>query len=953
MAAKITAPIAAAGVGAVKLAADFEKGMSNVQSISGASGKQLDKLSAKAKEMGAKTKFSAKEATEAYQYMAMAGWKTGSMLDGIEPIMKLAGAANEDLATTSDIVTDALTGFNMTAKDAGRFTNVIAAASTNSNTDVRKLGESFKYCAPLAGALGYSVEDVSKGLGLMANSGVKASQAGTSMRALFTRMASPTKQSAAAMEKLGISLTDSSGKMKPFDAVLKKMRKSFQGLTEEEKAQYAAMLAGQNGMSGLLAMVNASDKDFKKLSKSIDNSSGVNKKLDKTVDTVRNTLSGLEKPTKESAAAMEALGINIKDSNGKTKPLDTTLKKLRETFRGLSREEQKQYASAIAGKKGMSALLTTVNASDSKFKKLTKAIDGSSGACNKMYETSQDNLLGQLTTLKSTVEAIGTSFGERLTPYVKKAATYAQSLADKFNGLSKKQQDAIIKNALMAASIGPGLIAFGKLTTGIGGVVSGIGKFGGKLPQMGKNAKDAFNILKGINIAPPKGLSKMGSIIGKIGSKAAALRHPISSIGSVAEAAGGKAGAAGKLLEGVLGIPGKMKGKSVASMKQIAEATASMRHPFKMLGSAVEDAGGKLNFAGKVTGKATKGWLSLPGKMGGKLFAPITKLGGAFGSVGKAVFTFLGPAGSVVAILGAIAVGGVLVYKNWDKIKKMAGKLGNTIKSAFTHSGLDIKAFQKSVGGLGKKVMSLGGKFGECFGGMKKSLGPFLKWFGGTFFKGLQVYFSGIVGFASGLLKGVVDVAGGILDALGGVIDFVTGIFTGNWEKAWTGIKEIFGGVFTALVGLVKTPFNAVIGLVNGVVNGINKALGGIKIPDWVPKFGGKNFGLKIPTIPMLATGGTIKYGGSAIVGEKGPELVNLPRGAQVVSHSATKDILSKRKSMSGGGIVVNIAKLADSIVVREDKDIDRIVEGIADKLVKRAKNIGGGDLSEDLAEVV
>ena len=151
MAAKITAPIAAAGVGAVKLAADFEKGMSNVQSISGASGKQLDKLSAKAKEMGAKTKFSAKEATEAYQYMAMAGWKTGSMLDGIEPIMKLAGAANEDLATTSDIVTDALTGFNMTAKDAGRFTNVIAAASTNSNTDVRKLGESFKYCAPLAG----------------------------------------------------------------------------------------------------------------------------------------------------------------------------------------------------------------------------------------------------------------------------------------------------------------------------------------------------------------------------------------------------------------------------------------------------------------------------------------------------------------------------------------------------------------------------------------------------------------------------------------------------------------------------------------------------------------------------------------------------------------------------------------------------------------------------------
>ena len=895
MTSKLTAPIAAAGAGAVKLAADFEKGMSNVQSISGASGKQLDKLSAKAKEMGAKTKFSAKEATEAYQYMAMAGWKTGSMMEGIEPIMKLAGAANEDLATTSDIVTDSLTAFKMTAKDAGHFTNVMAAASANSNTNVRMLGESFKYCAPLAGSLKFNVNDVSKGLGLMANSGIKASQAGTSMRALFTRMAKPTKASQAAMDALGISLTRSDGKMRSFEGILKKMRKSFNGLTEEEQTQYAAMLAGQNGMSGLLAMVNASEKDFKSLSKAIDSSDGVGKKMNKTVTSMKGLLSDMEKPSKKTAAAMEALGINTKKSDGKTKPLGTTLKELRGTFKGLSKEEQKQYAAALAGEKGMSALLATVNASDKKFKKLSEAVDGSSGACNKMYKVSQDNLNGQLTTLKSTVESIGISFGERLTPYVKKATVFIQGIADKFNGLSKKQQDAIIKNALMAASIGPGLIAFGKLTSSIGGVVRGIGNFGGKLPQMSKNAKDAFNILKSIHVAPPKGLSKVGNAIGKVGGRAAGLKKP-----------------------------------------------------FGVLGNLLKGLGGKCSFLFT----PFKGLFGIFGKFSGKLFAPFTKLGSVFGTVGKAAFTFLGPAGSVVAILGAIAIGGVLVYKNWDKIKKMAGKLGNTIKSAFTHSGLDIKAFQKSVGGLGKKVMSLGGKFGECFGGMKKSLGPFLKWFGGTFFKGLQVYFSGIVGFASGLLKGVVNVAGGLLDALGGVIDFVTGIFTGNWEKAWTGIKEIFGGVFTALVGLVKTPFNAVIGLVNGVVNGINKALGGIKIPDWVPKFGGKNFGLKIPTIPMLATGGTIKYSGIAIVGENGPELVNLPKGAQVVSNSATKDILSKRKSTSKGGIVINIAKLADSIVVREDKDIDRIVEGIADKLVKRAKNIGGGDLDEDLAEV-
>ena len=267
----------------------FESTMSQVQAISGASGEEMDALTQKAKEMGSTTKFSASEAGEAFTYMAMAGWKSGEMIDGITGIMNLAAASGENLATTSDIVTDALTAFGLSAQDAGHFSDVIAAASSNANTNVSMLGESFKYVAPLAGAMTYSAEDVATALGLMANAGIKGSQAGTSLRGMLTRLAKPTKESYAAMEQLGISITDTDGKVLPLNAVLEQMREKFAGLTETQKAEYAAMLAGQEGMSGLLAIVNASTADYDKLRTAIIDCDGATQTM---ADTMQNNLSG-------------------------------------------------------------------------------------------------------------------------------------------------------------------------------------------------------------------------------------------------------------------------------------------------------------------------------------------------------------------------------------------------------------------------------------------------------------------------------------------------------------------------------------------------------------------------------------------------------------------------------------------------------------------------------------
>lgn len=251
---------------------DFESMMSQVKAISGATGQAFDDLTAKAQEMGATTKFTATESAEAFNYMAMAGWKPQQMIDGISGIMSLAAASGEDLGTTSDIVTDALTAFGLQAGDAGHFADVLAQASANANTNVSMLGESFKYVAPVAGAMNYSVEDTSLALGLMANASIKGSMAGTALKTSLANMAAPTDSMAAAMDKCGISLTDSEGNMKSLRGVIDNLRGSLGGLSETEQTAAASTIFGKEAMAGMLAIINASEEDYNKLSTAIGNS---------------------------------------------------------------------------------------------------------------------------------------------------------------------------------------------------------------------------------------------------------------------------------------------------------------------------------------------------------------------------------------------------------------------------------------------------------------------------------------------------------------------------------------------------------------------------------------------------------------------------------------------------------------------------------------------------------
>lgn len=366
MTKNLTVPIAGAGAAVAGIAAKFESAMSEVAAISGASGDELQALTDKAQEMGATTKFSASESAAALKYMAMAGWDTEAMLNGINGVMQLAAASGEDLASTSDIVTDAMTAFGLSADQSTRFADVLAQTANRSNTSVALMGETFKYVAPVAGALGYSIEDASVAIGLMANSGIKGSQAGTSLKNVLTNLAKPTDQVQSYMDKLNISLTDSAGNVKPLNQLLNEMRDGFNGLTEAEKAEYAAGIAGKEGMSGLLAIINSSQADF-------DN--------------------------------------------------------------------------------------------------LTKAINNSSGAAQNVADVMMDNLGGQLTILKSTLEGIAISFGNILLPALKKVVDSLQDFLNWLNGLTDGQKQLIVTIATVVAAIGPVLLIIGKLITSVTNII--------------------------------------------------------------------------------------------------------------------------------------------------------------------------------------------------------------------------------------------------------------------------------------------------------------------------------------------------------------------------------------------------------------------------------------------------------------------------------------------------
>lgn len=820
---------AAIYAGPVKKSRELEAQMSTVKAISNATTEDMTRLTDMAKHMGATTQFTAVEAGKALEYMAMAGWKTDQMLGGLPGIMNLAAASGEDLGQVSDIVTDALTAFNMTADQSGRFADVLAQASSNANTNVSMMGATFQKVAPVAGTLGYSVEDMSLGIGLMANASVKAETAGTSLKTALANMAKPTKQMQAYMDKYGISLTNADGSMKTFREVIDNLRSSLGGLSKTEKTAAATAIFGKESFAGMLAIVNASDADFKKVSDAVNNAAGAAERM------AAIKLDNLEGDVTLLKSATDGLQTAIGDA-------------LLPTFRAGTQQLTKF----------VSNLTEFINANPELVRTIVKVTAGllAFKAAALTAKLGFLELKGGVLTIQKVmalfkgktalagVEAVG---------FAEKVKGVAKSVAGYFGGIGSA-----------AGGVGR---AFGQMFSGtkIGGAFSKIGGAAGGVfsklfSGMGGVATRAFtgvagtitNILGKAGTAVAAGpLGKIGSVIGKGFGKIGTLIAPLQKLG-------------GAILGPFSGILGKVL-PVVGVISLIVAAVQILRDNLDKVREVVERVFGKAGldvFNGIVDAITNIGDtirnIFTDGNLGGARQFLINLFGEEATGVIDGAITILQTVWNILS--GFIEFVNTYVRPIVEQIFSfIVGTVLPQIAQAFAEWAPTIASILQ---GLAEVVSTIA----TAIMAVIQFLMPTIQ---------------SIIGVALETIKGVVS---GALTAIKGLVDVFAGIFTGDWTRVWEGVKSIFSGVWNSLKSIASGVLNGIISLVNGVISGLNK----LKIPDWVPGIGGK--GINIPLIPRFATG-TDSTPDTFIAGEQGAELITNAKNRSVFTAAQTGSI--------------------------------------------------------------
>lgn len=655
----ISTAVGGLGIAAVKTAADFDSAMSQVAAVSGATGDDLQSLRDKAREMGEKTKFSASEAAQAMNYMAMAGWKSKDMISGIDGIMNLAAASGEDLATTSDIVTDALTAFGLSAADSGHFADILAAASSNANTNVSMMGETFKYCAPIAGALGFSAEDTAEAIGLMANAGIKSSQAGTALRTIMNNLAGEVKISGQAIGDVTIATTNADGSMRSLSDILADCRVAFGGLTESEKAQAAESLVGKNAMSGFLALMNAAPADIEKLS---------------------------------------------------------------------------------------------------------GAIDNCDGTAEKMAATMQDNLMGQLTILKSQLEELAISFGEMLMPAIRSIVTKIQEFVDKLNGMNEGTRQMVLKVGLLVAALGPFLVILGTTIAKIGTAMKGFVQLA-----------NGFNKLK---VAVQGGTGLFGKLGAALGGIAAPVVAVVAVIGTLVAAFLHLWNTNEGFREAIVGTWNTIK-ETVSTFCQ------GIVDRLNALGFSFQD-------ITQVISAVWNGFCSL--------LVPVFE--GAFQAIAAVLSTVLN------VITGILDVFIGLFTGNWSQ-------MWTGIQTIFSGVWEGIKGVLSAAIGIIQGIVDV---FLGWFGTSWSAVWTNIK----TFFEGI---WNGIVAFFSGIWETITNVVQTGIMLIGSILSAAFDIITLPFQFIWENCKEIITDAWNAIKSVVSTAINAVSSVISSVMSVIQNVI--------------------------------------------------------------------------------------------------------------------------------
>ena len=774
---------AALYAGPVKKAVEFEAQMSSVQAISGASAGDMAKLSDLAKEMGATTQFTAVESGKALEYMAMAGWKTKQMIGGLPGIMNLAAASGEDLGSVSDIVTDALTAFRMNAEDAGRFADVLAQASSNANTNVGMMGATFQKVAPVAGALGYSVEDMSLAIGLMANASIKADVAGTSLKTSLANMAKPTKQMKAYMDRYGISLTRSDGTMKTFREVVDNLRGSLGGLSEAEQVAAATAIFGKESFAGMLAVVNASDEDYKKLSDSINNAKGAAERM------AAIKLDNLEGDITLMKSALDGLQIAIGDAllptfRAGTQGITDFITKLTQ-FINENPELIQQIVKITAGLLAFKAATLTGKLAFLELKGGVLSVQKGFTLLKTMFALASVNSAGFSGTLKGVAKNVIGYFGG--------IGSAAGGAGRAFTGLFSGTKIGNLFSGIGGAAGG----LFSKAFSGIGGLATGAaGKVTGIFAKAGSK----------IAAGP---LGKIGGVVGKGFGKLTTMIAPLQKLGGAI--LGPFGGIAGKILP-VVGVIGLIIAAVQIFRDHLDDIRAGVEKVFGPAGVAVFD-----NIVGVITniGNTIKGIFS-----DGNLASAREFINGIFGEQGVAVFdTFV----SIMQTVGGV-IGQFISFIDTSVKPVIEELFAFIVTTVLPQIAQTFVEWGPTITGVIQSIWEIFQTVATAVMGIIQALMPTIQ---------------GLIGTGLETIKTVV---GGALTAIQGLLNVFAGIFTGDWSRVWEGVKGIFSGVWEAIKGIAKGAMNGIIDVINGLIGGLNK----LKIPDWVPGVGGKGINIPL-----------------------------------------------------------------------------------------------------------
>ncbi|RKI39977.1 phage tail tape measure protein [bacterium D16-51] len=891
----VTAVGAAIYAGPVKKAAEFQEQMSTVKSISNASAEDMAKLSQKAKEMGATTAFTAAEAGEAMEYMAMAGWKTGDMLGGIEGIMNLAAASGEELGSVSDIVTDALTAFGLSASDAGHFSDVLAQASSNANTNVSMMGSTFQKVAPVAGALGYSVEDMSLGIGLMANASIKAEVAGTSLKTALANMAKPTKQQAAYMDKYGISLTKTDGTMKTFGEVVENLRGSLGGLSEQEQIAAATAIFGKESFAGMLAIVNASEQDYNKLTEAVYNCDGAAKRMAET------KLDNLNGSITLAKSAFDALQVELGELLLPT--LTEGVKKFTDiitvvtTFVRENPGAVKAIAKIVAGLVGLKAggLIAKLGFLEVKggILSIQKAFTMIKGLGITKYLSSMGGGFGGILTkilpLVGVIAAVGgaiyyvSTHLEQVRGFIQK--TFGNEGLAVFNKLWSviTQVGTAIKDAFFTSGTGVLDTLKSIIPTVINTLKTGL------LPILPMLANMVIQILPLIGQLVTAILPVLGELIGAVITVLATLIAEILPV--IVQLISALLPLVLQVVQSVLPVLIQLINAVVPLLIQIVQAVLPVI--IQLIQTIVPLLTQIIQAVLPVLIQLVNAIVPILIQIIQSVLPVLIQLVNAILPILTQIIQAVLPV--IIQLIQTILP---LVMQIVDTILPIFINLLNTLLPIFMEIIQSIlpviiqliqtvlPIVQQIIDTVLPIFISLLNTLVPIFQNIIQAILPVLTTLLQALIPVIELVaniFSSVLGSA---LQSIAAIVQNVMQIFQGLIDFITGVFTGNWSQAWNGIKSIFSGAVGGLGEIIKAPLRAVVSAVNTVIGGLNK----LSVPDWVPGIGGK--GINIPLIPGFVNG-TVRTPDTFIAGENGPELITGAANRSVFTAAQTGQIFN------------------------------------------------------------